>query len=148
MQRQAGEGWGGSGGAKVRARGLELEALPALPRPVPAPRTRASTGTPQKQRRAPASWASAALLTPFSHHLRGRPGQLLGRRLRLLVVEVLGIGLLASRHGVRVAASPHEWPTSYNPVPEFGNYRRPPRPERACPGSAAAPLSRPIYHER
>lgn len=133
---------GGFGGAEARAPGLELEASPALPRRVPAPRTRARPRTPQKQRRAAPppttpSGASAAPLTPSSRHLRGRPGQLLARRLRLLVVEVLGIGLLASRHGAGVAASPHEWPPPRSPGAEFG-ITAAPRPERACPGSAAA----------
>lgn len=68
--------------------------------------------------------SGAPLLTLLLRHPRGHLGELLARRLRLLGVEVLGLGLLATRHGARMRhpAGLYEWPTSPSEFPEFGNY--------------------------
>lgn len=85
------------GGAQAQASEPELEASPALPGPVPVP----PPGAGRRSCPQPPGRASAALLTRHPHHL---PRRLPARRLRLLGVQVLGLGLLAPRHGVRIAS--------------------------------------------
>lgn len=79
------------------------------PHPWLAPCTRGFRGEP------------AEPLTRLPRHLRGHLS-VLARKPRLLRVEVLGLGLLAARHGARPeSASPCEWPTSHRQFPELGN---------------------------
>lgn len=125
---------GGRGGSEVQAPKPELEASPILPRPLAGvSHPRGSEERPRNFLPTPGR-ASAALLTQLPHHLPGRLGELLAPRLRLLGAEMLRLGLLAPRHGVRIGArtSPDEWPASHSQFPEFGNY----------PPSAGARMSR------
>lgn len=92
----------------------------------------------------PASGASPALLTRLSRHRhRGRLGQLVARRLRLLGVEVLGLGLLAPRHGVSIRGSRRVPPrVAYSTPPTPGVRKLPPPPGRSAHVPAILLLSR------
>lgn len=132
-----------------RGRGAEAEPRDACRKLHPLSHARWRNHAPARVRKhprnslQPSGGAPAALLT----RLPGRR-QLGARRLRprLGAGEVLGLGLLAPRHGEapRARRSP---PVAYFRHPSLQVRKlRPPRPERACPG-ASAPRSCAVYPE-